>query len=120
MKWTAEGKKIGDKIAIHKDRWSRVIVLVEITGETKTQWIIPNHRVRKSDGLLLGSYHRGSVRRAYDADDETVRITEQQEKDALMNDRREAIARWVRGVSASSAVELLWPVVGKLIEGEQA
>jgi hypothetical protein len=84
-------------------------------------WVTERFKIRKKDGIAVGKSHF----RCFDADEESKAKIANQEDQDIANSRFYKIEDWVRSMRRSdgnrvTVVELLWPVVGKLIEGEQA
>lgn len=110
MKWTPEGKKIGDKVA---GRSGLGMSILKITGETKTQWIVGKHRIMKQSGRFVGTPWAS----AYDCDDELMATLESEKVHRESLRKRDCIRKWVVSTPADEVVALLWGLVGPKIEG---
>lgn len=124
MKWTAEGKKVGDKVAFFRFRHSPEIALGVITGETQTRWKIDDDRyVRKDSGKFVGNGEKYSY--AFDADQEAMKGIAEQHATRETNSRFHLIRNWVDSMrrfedDKQTVVDLLWPIVEPLLAKEKA
>lgn len=118
MKWTAEGKKIGDTIAWRT--YGGEIRMVKIDGETPTLWKIDRMRVRKSDGSVPGE----TQLRAFDADADACATIQEQECERLASERFFQIEEFIRKSRRSNSTramvaDLLWDIVSPHIERDE-
>lgn len=117
MRWTAEGKNVGDKVAYYPFRLSDTLRIGVIVGETPTRWKIDDGRMLTKDtGRFVGGKHRY----AFDADDEVEKRMQRDIEDQILAARKRKIREFVDGRPVREVVSLLWPIVGPLIEGEKA